>query len=132
MAGSMLLPVISLFELPVSLRFSFGGPCVLRKLPFLLGCWIAWHIIPHSVLLRIFLYFCDIGSYFSFFISYFVYLDLLSLLGEPGQRLVNFVYTFRESALGLLYFFFLISYLFSVNGNSNSLYFLGLQNHCGQ
>ena len=45
-------------------------------------------------------------SPFSFF--YFVYLDSLSpLLGEPGQRFVNFVYPFKEPALVFTDFFLL-------------------------
>ena len=45
---------------------------------------------------------CD----FSFFISDFVYLGFLSpLLGASRQRFVNFVYLFKEQALGFTDFF---------------------------
>ena len=46
---------------------------------------------------------CD----FSFFVSYFVYLGFFSpLLGESSQRFVNFVYLFKEPALGFINFLY--------------------------
>ena len=50
------------------------------------------------------LYICSIGCYFSSFVSYFVYLG--PLIGKPGQRSVDFVYPFKEPALGFIDFFF--------------------------
>ena len=41
-----------------------------------------------------------------FFFIYFVYLDSLSLLGEFGQRYVNFVYPFKELALDFIDFLY--------------------------
>ena len=54
-----------------------------------------------------FLYFCSVGCYVSFSTSYFVYLGVLSLLGEHGQRFVNLVYPFKEPALGFIDVFLL-------------------------
>ena len=92
------------FEIP------FWGLCVLGKLSFssrLLDCLAHKSSQLFSYGFLVFLWYSLI-----FFLFYFLFsLDLLSLLGEPGQRLVNFVYSFRESVLGLLYFFF-ISILF--------------------
>ena len=62
----------------------------------------------------VFLYFCGI-SYVSFFVSYFVYLGSLSfLLGEPGQRFVNFVYPFKEQTFGFIDFFLLFFNLYFI------------------
>ena len=53
---------------------------------------------------------------FFFLTFYFVNLDFLSLLlGEPDQRFINFVYTFKEPALGLHFFLLLFSHF--VNSN---------------
>ena len=50
------------------------------------------HSISHG-----FLYLCSFSCGFSLFISYFVYLGFFSpLLGESGQRFVNFVYLSKE------------------------------------
>ena len=81
-----------------------AGYKFLESCPFLLACQICWHTIFHSIPL-FFLYFCIISCTFSFFISYFVYLGLFSPLGESGQRFVNFVYLFKETALGFIDFF---------------------------
>ena len=48
--------------------------------------------------------FCGISCYVSFSISYFTYLDSLSLLGEPGRRFASLVYPFNEPALGFIHF----------------------------
>ena len=57
----------------------------------------------------VFLYIYTISWYYSFFISYFVYLGSVSfLLGEPGQRFVYFVYPIKEPALGCFVEFFLL------------------------
>ena len=83
----------------------FWWACMcLKNCPFLLGCQICWHLTVHSILLWIFFFnFCGISCNFSSFISYFIYLDLLSfLLGEPGQRFVNFIYPFKEPSLSFI------------------------------
>ena len=68
------------------------------------------------VIFFFFLCFCSISCYFSFFVSYFVYLGSLFFLGEPGHRFVDFVYPFKTLALGFidflncfLYFIYLLS-----------------------
>ena len=43
-------------------------------------------------------------SPFSFLV---LFIWVLSLFGEPGQRFVNFVYPFKEPALGFVDFFLL-------------------------
>lgn len=42
------------------------------------------------------------------FIFNFVYFGSLFLLGEPGQRCVNFVYPFKEPTLGFVGFFSIV------------------------
>ena len=71
----------------------------LESCPFLLGCQICWHTIVHSILLW-FLYFCNIYCDFSFFTILFIWVFSSPLLGESGQRFVNFAYFFKEPALG--------------------------------
>ena len=86
----------------------------LESCPFLLGCQICWHIIAYSILL-FFFFFVFLWYQLIFLLFRFVYLGSLSvLLGEPGQRFVNFVYIFKEPALGFvnLVIIFLISVLF--------------------
>ena len=58
-----------------------------------------------------FLYFCSICCDLSFFTSYFVYLGFFSLLGESSQRLANFVYLFKEPALGFIDLFLLFFWI---------------------
>ena len=84
----------------------FMGCIFLETYPLLLGCPIYWRIIVHSILLWVFLYFCGIGFYFSSFISFFVYLVLSLFFLVSGQRFVNFVYPFKNPALGFIDFFF--------------------------
>ena len=106
---SISLLVIGLFKLPISSWFSFGGLYISRKLSISsrLGCEICWHVIVHN--LSLFFNFCSISCDFSSFISYIVYLGLFSfLIGEPGWRFVNFVYPFREQALGFTDFFSIV------------------------
>lgn len=57
---------------------------------------------------------CTFNCFF-FLTFYFVNLDFLSLFGEPDQRFINFVYTFKEPALGLHFFLLLFSHF--VNSN---------------
>ena len=62
----------------------------------------------------VFLYFCSIRCDFSFFISNFVYLGSFSLLGESGQ-FVNFVYLFKEPALGVIDFVYCFLNLYFID-----------------
>ena len=91
------------------------GCMFLETCPFPLGCPTCWHIIVHIVFLWFFV-FLQCQLLFFPFISYFVHLGPLSfLLGEPGQRFIDFVYPFKKLALGFINFFhcfFLISLLF--------------------
>ena len=70
-------------------QFSFGGLYLsfggLYLCPFLLSCQICWLIIVHIL----------------------IYLDsIFVLLGETGQRFVNFVYPFKDPVLDFTDFFF--------------------------
>ena len=76
-------------------------------------CVCIYIFLYRDIYIYIYLYFCSISCDFSSFISYFVYLGLLSfLLGEPGQRFVNFVYPFKEPALGFTDFFSIVFLIF--------------------
>ena len=80
----------------------------LESHPLLLGFPVCWHIIVHNYSLTVF--FC-ISSVWLFCLS-----PLSFLLGEPGQRFVNFVYPFKKPALGYIDFFhcfFSFTYLLS-------------------
>ena len=62
-----------------------------------------------------FLYLCDISYYFSFFISYFVYLDLRSSLSilftlfkEPALDFINFFFLFLKKKISISYLIFTI------------------------
>ena len=109
--------LIGLFKLSISSWLGCGGLYVSQNLSFLLGCQICWHMVfysQHSLTV-----FHIILWDFSFFISYFVYLGSLSFhLGGPVQRFVNFVYLFKEPALGftdfLKLFFKSMFYWFSL------------------
>ena len=83
----------------------------LESCPFLLDCWICWHIIVHSILLWCFVF---LQYQLCFLLFHFLfYLDPLSfLLGEPGQRFVNFVYPFKEPALAFIDFFSIVFNLY--------------------
>ena len=109
---SISLLVIGLFKLCIYSWFTFGGLYVSRKLSISLH-WsdlLAYDCSLYS--LKVFLYFCNISWDFSYFISYFLYFDFLScLLGEPGQRFVNFVYPFEKTALGFIDFFSTVFFL---------------------
>ena len=52
----------------------------LETCPFILGCQIFWQLIVHSILQRLFAYFCSISYYFSSFISYFIWILSLFFL----------------------------------------------------
>ena len=83
-----------------SVSYSVLACCkFLESCLFLLGCQICWHTIVHSILLW-FLYFCNICCDFSFFTILFIWVFSSPLLGESGQRFVNFAYFFKEPALG--------------------------------
>ena len=63
-----------------------------------------------------FLYFCSIHCDFSFFISYFVYLNSFSpLLSESSRRFVNFVYLFKEPDLGFINFLYCFLNLYFID-----------------
>ena len=79
------------------------GSLSLESCPFLLGCQICWHITVHSIRLW-FLVFLQYLLRFSFF-TYFLYLSESPLLGESGQRFVNFVQNFKKPVLGFIDFF---------------------------
>ena len=83
---SISLLVIGLFKSSISSWFSFGVLYVSRKLSI---SYKLSDLLAHNKQFIIFFYgsvcFWDISWNFSFFISYFVYLNCLSfLLGEPG------------------------------------------------
>ena len=63
------------------------------------------YIIVHSIFLW-FLYFYSICWRFLLFHFLFCLFEFFPLLGESGQRFVNFVYPFREPALGFIDFIF--------------------------
>ena len=72
-----------------------------------------WHITVHSSLLVfLFCFFCISVLWVvisPLLLSYCVYLDRLSfLLGEPVYRLVNFVYLFKNPALGFIVLFLFV------------------------
>ena len=116
---SISLLVIGQFKLSISSWFTFGGLYVSRNLfiSFRLSKLLAYNCSYNCFYAS--LYFCGIG-YLSFFISYFVYLGPLSfLLGEPGQRFVNFVCPFKKPDLGFIDFFYCYFYLYFI-------YFLSL------
>ena len=114
---------ISLFSLSIYSWFSFGRVYFSRNLSFVLGCQMCWHIIVHSILLFIFLYFSSICWDFSFFMSclssflFFVSLArglsiLLTLSKDKLLVLLIFFYFFLN-----LYFIdssliFMISFIF--------------------
>ena len=87
------------------------GCLFLECCPFILGCQICWHITIHSILL-LFLFFFFFGisvvsvEIYPFSLLILFILGSFSLiLGESGQKLVNFVYAFRELLFILLIFF---------------------------
>ena len=90
-------------------QFSFGGLYLsfggLYLCPFLLSCQICWLIIVHSILIRFFLF---LQYQLKFLLFHFlIYLDsIFVLLGETGQRFVNFLYPFKDPVLDFTDFFF--------------------------
>ena len=106
--------------------FLLGSVSVIRMFLesclFLLGCQNCWHIIIHSIYLRFFvslqyqlrfLLFRIFLSFENWVFEYFIYLfwflyndfylgSLSFLLRETGQRFVNFIYCFKEPALGFI------------------------------
>ena len=111
---SLSLLVISLFKLFL-LDSVLVSSIFLQGCPFHLSCQIYWHIIVLSIPLVFFFFSCGIGCCISFLISYFVYLGSVSFFGEPGQRFISFIYSFKDPALGFIDFFhFLIATLFSI------------------
>ena len=86
--------------------FSLGRLYLSRMCPFLLGCQVCWHAIVHSILL----WFCVFLQYLLWFLLFHFLFCLFgffsSLLGESSQRFVNFVYLFKEQALGFIDFLY--------------------------
>ena len=88
----------------ISFWFSFGR-LSLESCLFLLGYQICWHIIFHSILLWVFVFSHNPLRFllFHFLFCLFEFFPLFP--GESGQRCVNFVYPFKEPALGIIDFF---------------------------
>ena len=95
---------MGLFKLAL---FSFGGLYVSRK--YSISSRLS-NLLKYNCLWYSFMFFHSICSDFSFFISYFICLVSLSLLDESGQRFVNFVYPFKETALIFIDFFLFFIY----------------------
>jgi len=68
-------------------------------------------------------FFCIIGWYFSFYISYFIWV-LSFLPGKSGQRFVNFIYPFKEPALVFIDFSLLLFNLYFIYFLSDLYYSL--------
>ena len=96
--------VIGLFKLSVSSWFSFGGLYVSRKqsISLRLSNLLAYNCSQYSLMV-----FCIfVVSVVISPLLFLIYLGLLSFrLIEPAQRFVNFVYPFKEPALGFIDFF---------------------------
>ena len=89
--------------------------------PFPPGCPLCWCIIVHTVLVSYdLLYFYGIYCNLSF-ISDFIYLFIF--LGESSYRLMNFVYLFKEPAVGFINFFLLFFSLYFIYFYSDLFYF---------
>ena len=102
MTASISSAVIGLFRLSASSSFSFVRLYFLDICPFHLGFQISWHIVVCSNFYNL-LYFCGISCSLSSSISDCVYLDpLSSFLDEFAQRLVIFVYLFKEPDPGFV------------------------------
>ena len=109
--GCILLLVISLFKLFISSWFTFGCLYFSTKLSISSKLSICCCII--AVFSYLFPPTSPVNWNYSFFTSYFVYLGAISfLLGESGQRFVNFVYPFKEPALGFVGFVFFFNLYF--------------------
>ena len=105
---SISLLVVSLFKLYISSWLNFSGLYVSRKLSISSSCQICWHVIFHSIFMCFFV-FLQCQLWFLLFHLLFS-LSLLSFLFcETSQKFVNFVYPFKEWALGFIDFFPIIS-----------------------
>ena len=125
-ADSVSLLVISLFKLSVSSWFYFDGLYMSRNLS--ISSWLSnflvhncsWYSLCFSFL-----------SFFLFFFFVYLQYELLCLLffiinrfawlfsflfGEPGQKFINLIYTFKEPDFDFIDFFsiFLIYFLWSL------------------
>ena len=86
---------------------------------FLLGCQICWLMIVHSILLWFFVF---LQYQLKFLLFHFLFcLFGFSILGESDKRLVNFLYPFKEPALGFIDFFLLFFNFYF----TSSLIFMG-------
>ena len=103
--NSISLLVISLFISFISSWFSFGGLYVSETCPFLLDCLICWHIKVHSIPLFFFKIsaISIVTSPLSFLIL-FIWPSLSTLLGETGQKFVDFVCPSKNQVLVLMIF----------------------------
>ena len=87
---------------------------------FLLGYWILWYIVFHSILAWFFVFLWCVCNFS--FISDFVYESLFSFfLRESSQGLVNFINLFKEPAPYFIYF--LCSLFSSISFNSALIFF---------
>ena len=82
------------------------GRMSLENCLFFLDCQICWHIIVHSILLWCFVF---LWYPLRFLLYHFLFClsSLSPLLVESGPKFVNFVYPFKEPALGFTDFFLL-------------------------
>ena len=90
--------LLSVCSIDLFLLDSLLVGCIsLESCPFLLGCQICYFLMVFTFLqyLLRFLFFHFLFCLFGFFL----------LLGESGQRFVNFVYPFSEPTLGFTMFF---------------------------
>ena len=94
----------------------------LETYPFHLGWRICWQIVLHNNIVLWFFVFLWYQLLFLLFHFLFSFGDSLTFfLGEPGQSFVNFVFLFKEPALGFIDFFLL---LFNLYVFSDLHYFL--------
>ena len=115
---SMFLFVINLFKFSIFL-VRYWEVMFLGIYPFLLGCPICWHIVSHSILLRLFvflwcwLWFLLSHLWFVWFLSFFLSMSrdvsiLLIFFKEPDPGFIDVLYCFFV----LLYFCIFFSFYF--------------------
>ena len=88
--------------------YSVSSGCMFLEIcSFLLGCPICWHITLHSLHLCFFKkYLPGIRCYFSYLISYFVFLaPFFFLHGEAGYQCIHFVYPLKKPKIWCFYLF---------------------------
>ena len=100
-------------ELPISSWFNFGGLYVLyisRNLHISSECQICWRIIVHSILLGVFV-FCGISWDFSFYISNFSKIWVLSFFLVSLAKDLSVLFALSKNQLLVLLIFFSIVFL---------------------